>query len=244
MSLIKKLPLKKIFLTAEWRKLAMANYAIDKSLLTKHLPYKTELDFFGDTCYVSLIGFMFLNTRMKNIGVPFHKNFPEVNLRFYVRYKDGNIWKRGAVFISEVVPLPALALVANTIYGEHYETMRMKHNWQINEKTISAEYKWKKGDWNTFKVTAENKPKDISIGSEAEFITEHYWGYTQRGATKTSEYGVEHQRWQIYDTTDYIIDVDFKKMYGYTFAFLKNETPTSVFLVEGSEILIREGSKI
>ena len=222
----------------------MANYAIDKSLLSKYLPHKTELDFFGDTCYVSLIGFMFLNTRMKNIGVPFHKNFPEVNLRFYVRYKDGNEWKRGAVFISEVVPLPALAFVANTIYGEHYETMRMKHDWQITKETISAEYKWKKGDWNSFKVVAENNLKDILQGSEAEFITEHYWGYTNRGKTKTSEYGVEHPRWQMYDTISYDIHVDFKKMYGNEFAFLKKEKPTSVFLAEGSEVLIREGRVI
>ncbi len=234
--------MQKIFLTAEWRKLAMANYAIDKSLLKKYLPYKTELDFFGDTCYASLIGFMFMDTRMKGISVPLHKNFPEVNLRFYVRYKDGNIWKRGAVFISEVVPLPALAFVANTIYGEHYETMRMNHTWQITDDSISAEYKWKKRDWHSFKVTAENKLTNIPTGSEQEFITEHYWGYTQRGATKTSEYGVEHPRWQIYPIKSYSIEVDFKKMYGEAFAFLKEETPTSVFLVEGSKILIREGS--
>ena len=236
--------MQKTFLTAEWRKLAMANYAIDKSLLKKYLPYKTELDFFGDTCYASLIGFMFLDTRMKSISVPLHKNFPEVNLRFYVRYKDGNIWKRGAVFISEVVPLPALAFVANTIYGEHYETMRMKHMWQITDESISAEYKWKKQEWHSFKVTAENNLKDIPTESEAEFITEHYWGYTQRGVTKTSEYGVEHPRWQIYPTKSYDIQVDFKKMYGEAFSFLKDETPTSVFLVEGSKILIREGKNL
>ena len=236
--------MQKTFLTAEWRKLSMANYTIDKSLLSKYLPYKTELDFYGDTCYVSLIGFMFLNTRIKGVGVPLHKNFPEVNLRFYVRYKDGDTWKRGAVFISEVVPLPALAIVANTIYGEHYETMRMKHEWHIKDEKISVAYSWKKGDWHSFKVVAENNPKEILGGSEEEFITEHYWGYTQRGATKTSEYGVEHPRWKIYETAHYAIDVDFKKMYGDAFAFLKNETPTSVFLVEGSEVLIREGKLI
>src|SRR5262249_31152496 len=117
------------FLKAEWRKLAMANYAIDKNILTPSIPAKTELDLWNDTCYVSLVGFMFLNTSIKGFKIPFHINFEEVNLRFYVRYQDGTEWKRGVVFIKEIVPKPALTFVANTAYGEHYETMRMDHSW-------------------------------------------------------------------------------------------------------------------
>src|SRR5688500_11199158 len=110
----------KIFLEAEWRKLAMANYAVDKNLLTKYLPYKTEIDCWDNTCYVSLVGFMFLNTRVKGFKIPFHINFEEVNLRFYIRYKHKNEWRRGVVFIKEIVPKHALTLVANTVYGENY----------------------------------------------------------------------------------------------------------------------------
>src|SRR4051812_37339218 len=117
------------FLKAEWRKLAMINYAVDKKLLEPYLPRHTELDYWNNTCYVSLVGFMFLNTRIKGVKVPFHINFEEVNLRFYVRYKEAEIWKRGVVFIQEIVPLPALTFVANTIYQEHYQTRPMKHRW-------------------------------------------------------------------------------------------------------------------
>src|SRR6185436_6168258 len=122
------------FLTAEWRKLTMANYAIDSKLLAPLLPYKTELDLWNNTCYVSLVGFMFLNTRLKGIRIPFHSDFEEVNLRFYVRYKDEikNEWKRGVVFIKEIVPKPALTFVANSIYKEHYQTMPMKHSISSN----------------------------------------------------------------------------------------------------------------
>lgn len=117
----------KTFLTAEWRKLLMANYAVDPKLLAPYLPCKTEIDLLEGTCYVSLVGFMFLNTKLMGIKIPFHTHFEEVNLRFYVRYKDGDQWKRGVVFIKEIVPRPALTWVANTIYKENYETMPMEH---------------------------------------------------------------------------------------------------------------------
>src|SRR6478736_2670783 len=104
------------FLTAEWRKLAIANYVVDPKLLLPYLPYKTELDTWNGKCYVSLVGFRFVNTRLKGIPIPFHIHFEEVNLRFYVRYKDESGWKRGVTFIREIVPRPALTFIANNLY--------------------------------------------------------------------------------------------------------------------------------
>lgn len=232
------------FLSAEWRKLAMANYIVDPGLLQKFLPAKTELDLWNNTCYVSLVGFMFLNTRLKGFKIPFHVNFEEVNLRFYVRYKHEQEWRRGVVFIKEIVPKPALTFVANTVYKEKYETMPMKHVWINSADTLQVEYNWKKGGWNSFKVIADNQPVAIEAGSEEEFITEHYWGYTKITDQKTSEYQVEHPRWLVYPTKDYQIEVDFGKVYGNEFSFLSSEKPKSVFLAEGSEIKVNGGSII
>ena len=131
------------FLKAEWRKLALANYEVEPKLLEKYLPYKTELDIWNGTCYVSLVGFMFLKTRLLGIPIPFHTNFEEVNLRFYVRYNENGEWKRGVVFIKEIVPRLALSLVANTIYGEHYQTLPMRHTWENKEKSQIISYEWK-----------------------------------------------------------------------------------------------------
>jgi uncharacterized protein len=234
----------KTFLTAEWRKLAMANYAVDKKLLLPFLPYKTELDLFNNTCYVSLVGFMFLNTRVLGCKIPFHINFEEVNLRFYVRYNDAGEWKRGTVFISEIVPKPAIALVANNIYKEHYQALPMHHSWETKEEALVVNYGWKKKNWNSFQVTAEKEPVAITIGSEAEFITEHYWGYTKQGEKKTAEYGVEHPRWDIFPVKEYAIDVDFAALYGNEFHFLSTATPQSVLLAEGSEVVVRKGRRI
>lgn len=234
----------KTFLHAEWRKLVMANFAVEKKLLEPYLPYKTELDLWKDTCYISLVGFMFQNTRVKGFRIPFHTDFEEVNLRFYVRFKDREEWKRGVVFIKEIVPKPALTWVANTIYGENYETMPMGHNWEIRDGLLNVGYKWKKKEWSSINVTADLKPHEMEAGSEAEFITEHYWGYTKIHDQKTSEYRVEHPKWEIYDTKTYSIEVDFGNVYGQSFEFLKNETPLSVFLAEGSEIKVKEGKVI
>jgi uncharacterized protein YqjF (DUF2071 family) len=234
----------KTFLQAEWRKLVIANYSVDRKLLEKYLPRNTEIDLWNDTCYVSLVGFMFLNTKVKGLRIPFHVNFEEVNLRFYVRFKDNGEWKRGVVFIKEIVPKPVLAFVANTVYKENYETMPMSHSWTTVNDNLLVEYKWKKSKWNSLKVIADKNKSLIKDGSEEEFITEHYWGYTKITKDKTSEYGVEHPQWEVYQTKDYLIDVDFGDVYGCDFNSLTNEKPKSVFLAEGSLIKVKDGRHI
>lgn len=237
------------FLKAEWRNLVMANYVVDPALLSDYLPAYTEIDRWNDRCYISLVGFMFVNTRVLCIKIPFHINFEEVNLRFYVRHQSEGEWKRGVVFIKEIVPRSALTFIANTLYHEHYETMPMNHVWEKASGKLHVEYSWKKSKWNKFKVTSSASLEEIAIGSEEEFITEHYWGYTKVDPSKTLEYKVEHPRWQIHPMIKYAIDVDFGRVYGDQFAFLEREKPRSVFLAQGSEIIVNKanyvtGSKI
>ncbi len=232
------------FLEAEWRKLAMANYAIDEAVLKPYLPRHTELDTWNNTCYVSLVGFMFLETKVKGFRIPFHVDFEEVNLRFYVRHNDGGVWKRGVVFIKEIVPRPALTFVANTIYKENYQTMPMRHSWTSAPELLTVEYQWKKKEWNTFRVMCNPTPYAVLPGSEEEFITEHYWGYTKIDEHKTSMYAVEHPTWQVYAARDYFVDVNFGSVYGPAFEFLKSAIPKSVFLAEGSKIVVKEGGKL
>jgi len=232
------------FLTAEWRKLAIANYAIDKSILTPYLPVGTELDLWQDTCYVSLIGFLFKNTRLLGFSIPFHANFEEVNLRFYVKYNDAGTWKRGVVFIKEIVPKFALSVVANTIYNENYETMPMTHSWSESEDERSVAYRWRcKNEWQSFQVMANRGLSEILSGSEAEFITEHYWGYARYNSVKTNEYEVRHPKWAQYKVRDFKIDVNFGLVYGQEFEFLNRQEPVSVMLAEGSDISV-EGKKV
>ncbi len=234
----------KTFLSAEWRRLILANYEVDSKTLKKYLPAKTELDLWNNTCYVSLVGFMFRDTKVLGMKIPFHVNFEEVNLRFYVKHKSPQgEWRRGVVFIKEIVPKSAITFVANNLYKEHYQTLEMSHRWESKEM-LETEYAWLHNKrWNRMSVKTDKYAHEIAEGSEAEFISEHYWGYTKDGE-KTSEYEVRHPRWEVYDVKEYDIDVDFAAVYGDEFKILSESKPKSIFLAEGSEISVHKDNSV
>lgn len=229
------------FLTAEWRKLLMANYVVEERLLSRYVPAGTVLDLHEGRCYLSLVGFLFQNTRLRGFRVPFHVEFEEVNLRFYVRRGD----RRGVVFIREIVPRRVLQLVASTFYGEPYITAPMRHEWRQSASEHAVGYGWKVGGrWHGLEARTSLKANPVGLGSEEEFITEHYWGYTARRGGWTSEYEVVHPRWDVYNVVSHSMDVDFSRSYGERFACLNEVEPYSVLMAEGSEIIVRSGMRI
>lgn len=233
-----------VFLRAHWRKLALANFETDPTLLLPYLPAGTELDTWQGRHFVSLVGFLFDKVRLKGIPIPFHTCFEEVNLRFYVRHKQGNEWKRGVVFIKEIVPKMAITWVANTLYGERYQTSPMAYSWAEAGETQEVDYQWKSGNWNRIGVKCGNQALPFEPGSIEEFITEHYWGYSKGKGKATMEYGVEHPSWKVYPTLSWNIEVDFGQNYGAEFGFLNHLPPHSVFVAEGSPVLVRQGRAI
>lgn len=219
----------------------MANYEVEPSLLADRVPLGTTLDFHEGKCFVSLVAFMFLDTRVLGIPVPFHINFEEVNLRFYVKREMPEETRRGVVFVKEIVPRFAIAAVARMFYGEPYEAWRMNHTKTEKELT----YAWRKGNCeNSIKIeTGENLgiPEKDSHG---EFIIEHYWGYTKRGGARCDEYKVEHPKWELFSVDSAEINIDFDKTYGDKFSFLSDEKPYSILLAKGSEIAVYKGAGI
>ena len=237
--------MKKKFLTAAWKNLIMANYVVDPKALQPFVPEGTELDLWNGKCYVSLVGFMFLNTKIKGIPIPFHRNFEEVNLRFYVRYYENGEWKRGVTFLKEIVPKAAITFVANTIYGENYTTFPMKNRLEKNADGLLVEYSWKtKEGWNDLQVLADPNPQPLVAGSETEFITQHYWGYAMHGSHQTNEYQVEHPSWRIFNIKDYHINYLPSNFYGAPFDDVLKQKPDSIFMAEGSDIIVRDGQKL
>jgi uncharacterized protein YqjF (DUF2071 family) len=234
-----------VFLTAEWRKLVMANFLIDPAILKKYIPYKTELDDWNGNHFASVVGFMFLNTKVLGLLLPYHKNFDEVNLRFYVRYKEDGIWKRGVTFIKEIVPKRIVTAVANKFYNENYITLPMKREFIQNENDFEIKYNF--GEKNFLYANAGNEKIALKKNSEEEFITEHFWGYTKCSDEKTSEYQVEHPRWDLYNIKKFEMNLDtndIKNIYGEEFVEALSAKPHSVLLAEGSEITVRKGKFI
>jgi hypothetical protein len=227
----------KKFLTAQWLRLIMANYEVEPKALKPFLPAKTELDTWNNRTYVSLVGFLFHDTRVMGIRYPFHTTFPEVNLRFYVRYKENGQYKRGVVFIKEIVPKRAITFIANTLFRERYVTLPMKNFVNTTSAQQHIGYHWKfNNHWNKLEVQTGLHKFPLQPGSEEEFITEHFWGYTQINHQASGEYQVEHPSWDVYPVEQYTIDCHFEQLYGPAFSLLKCQTPLSVFLAEGSAI--------
>ena len=220
----------------------MLNFAIDPAILAPLVPPGTEIDFDDGETFVSVVGFLFLDTRLLGFPIPLHRDFEEVNLRFYVRKQSADTWRRGVVFIRELVPKRAIAIVARTFYGEPYLAVPMKHDIEHVDLKVSVEYSWRRGSrWESLKLSASGEPQNIPAGSHAEFITEHYWGYTKIRAG-CSEYRVEHPRWKIWKAEQFELRADVAALYGEQFVKALSQPPRSAFIADGSpiEVLLRE----
>ncbi len=217
----------------------MLNFAIDPSILRPFVPTGTELDSYRGITHVSVVGFHFLDTRVWGVGFPFHRDFEEVNLRFYVRHRSGEEWRRGVVFIRELVPRRAIAFIARTFYGEPYSALPMTHSIERSDSQIRVEYAWRcAGRWESLHVRGSGEPQPVESGSEEEFITEHYWGYTSR-TDGCSEYQVEHPRWQVWRGIEAGLDADVASLYGERFVESLSAQPASAFIADGSPIAVR-----
>jgi uncharacterized protein len=233
------------FLTAEWRNMAILNYAVDPSLLAPLVPRGTELDEFAGKTYVSLVAFRFLHTRVCGVWIPLHSDFDEVNLRFYVKRREGGQTRRGVVFVKEVVPRYAVAKVARLVFHENYVALPMWH--RIMEPVsehgrVQAEYRWQHdGSWSTIRVECEGKPARAPEGSLEQFITEHYWGYTSRPDKACLEYEVAHDPWRIWKATSAAFEGSPGPLYGHALARSFERPPDSAFVAEGSSVTVYRG---
>lgn len=234
------------FLTAEWRKLIMAQYEVDPATLSPWLPHGLELDLYQSRCYVSLVAFLFDRVRLKGLPIPFHTHFEEINLRFYVTHTalDGTR-KRGVVFIREFVPRTAIAFVARSFYEEPYTAIPTRHTIEPTATALNVSYSWHlNAHWHSLAVAADPIPQPIELESEEDFITDHFWGYTKRTDGSTSAYEVQHPRWQTYRLISHSIDVDFAALYSHSFAHLNHAQPASVLLAEGSAVSVLSGFRL
>jgi hypothetical protein len=236
------------FLTAEWRDLAMLNFEVDPKVLSPLVPVGTELDAWQGRTFVSVVGFLFLDARVFGAAIPFHREFEEVNLRFYVRRSAGDGWRRGVVFVKEIVPRLAIALTARALYGENYVAARMRHS--IDEeadatglRTVAYSW-WHRGRENRMDLSARGNAGEAPEGSDVEFITEHYWGYARRRGGRTTEYRVEHPRWQVFTAANSQLDCDVAALYGAPFVPFLKAPSVSAFLAAGSNVTVFKGTML
>jgi hypothetical protein len=237
---------KRVFLSAEWRDLVMLNYDVEPSLLNRHVPPGTSLDSFQGRTYVSLVGFRFCRTKLLgHFPVPFHADFDEVNLRFYVRRKEGDEDRRGVVFIAEVVPRRAIATIARILYGENYSCLPMKHKIRSAASGKAIDYQWQvNGKWCKLSAQTGNDSTRPREGSLEQFITEHYWGYAAQRSGGCLEYHVSHDPWRLWATTAAGFEGDANSLYGPALGEVIQRRPNSAFVADGSPVLVFKGDEI
>ena len=184
---------------------------------------------------MSLVGFQFLDTAVSGRSIPFHRDFDEVNLRFYVRGVEG----RGVVFIKEIVPRRAIAWVARLLYQENYVTAPMQHTIERSSGRLSAGYSWRwRGRSSFLAIEGEGEPSVPPADSAEAFILEHYWGYTRLRGGGSAAYRVEHPAWRVWRVLKTAYEVDGDALYGAGLSALLRRAPVSAILAEGSEVAV------
>ena len=242
-----KAAMSSVFLTAEWQRLLMLNFPIEPEALQKHVPKGTELDAWEGTAYVSLVAFLFLDTRLKGMTIPFHRNFEEINLRFYVRSRGPEGWRRGVVFVKEVVPKQAIALLARTLYNENYIACPTRSTVVDPSKDTAGtvEYGWRPDEkWLSIGAEFSGEPSLPKKNSLEEFITEHYWGYSTQRDGGTVEYQVEHPQWKVWEASETTMSGNLAGFYGPEFASALQSPPNSAFVADGSPVTVCKGNRM
>jgi hypothetical protein len=229
------------FLTAEWRYLVMLNFEVPSATLLPFVPRGTTLDAWNGRVLASVVGFRFLDTRVLGVPIPFHRDFDEVNLRFYVRRElpSGEV-RRGVVFIRELVPRKAIAWIARLAYNEPYSALPMRSRTPARPTDTpgTVQYEWRRRSWEHLAATSVGTPLVAAPGSEAQFITEHYWGYTRQRDGATVEYEVSHPPWRVWEAHRPALLADVASLYGQGFVEPLTTTPCSAFVAEGSPITV------
>jgi len=237
---------KKILLSAEWRDLVMLNYEVNPACLQKYVPAGTELDSFHGKTYLSLVGFRFCRTKLLGaLPIPFHTEFEEINLRFYVRRHEGTEIRRGVVFIAEIVPKRAIALTARLFYGENYVRRPMAHRVLTNESKMEAEYSWISGnEWCKLQAHASGTPSLPAQGGLEQFITEHYWGYSRQPEGGTVEYHVSRVPWKVWNASKAEFLGETSDLYGDELSAVLTKAPASAFIADGSPVIVCRGHRL
>lgn len=232
------------FLTARWENLVLLNYTCASALLEPLVPAGTQLDTYNGHTLISLVGFLFSDTRLLGVPVPFHRTFEEVNLRFYVRGPAPDR-QRAVVFIRELVPRWAIALIARQVYNEPYVALPMRHRWSLTPESSEVSYGWKyRSEDFELGARVSGPARALQERTEAEFITEHYWGYTRQRDGSTLEYQVEHPVWRVWTAVDSWFRGPAALLYGPDFGALLSTKPQSAFVGEGSPVIVHHGRRL
>lgn len=225
------------FLTAQWRNILMLTYAVDPASLIDRVPAGTTLEPWRGQGLVSVIGFQFLDAKVLGAPIPFHQDFEEVNMRFYVRRGTNGESRPGVVFIREMVPRPIVGGMARLLYREPYKIVPMRSKVDPGPPP-DVEYQWNAtGDWCTLAAQAHGESQELVAGSIEEFVTLRHWGYNGEPGKDTLEYRVDHPRWRIWHVGSEKVAFHAEPLCGHELA-RELKSPIAAFIADGSAVTV------
>jgi uncharacterized protein YqjF (DUF2071 family) len=231
----------KPFLTAEWRNLFLATYVVPQGLLQPRLPPGLELDTRAGHAFVSVVAFEFRDTRVLGVPWPGYRNFPELNLRFYVHRGA----ERGVIFVREIVPRRLVAWIARTIYNEPYFVAPFTAERRDEADRLTMTYRLCfAGREHVLEATGGKPAFRPAEMSDEHFFKEHHWGYGRTRRGEGLRYHVEHPVWDVYPVQGYRIDLDWAAVYGPEWAFLGKASPVSTVFAVGSAVSVYPKGKV
>lgn len=230
------LPSQSPVMRARWSNLVLLTYEAPEELLRRFIHPALELDRWNGRTHVSLVAFDFEDTRLFGYGIPGFANFPEVNLRTYVRFAG----QRGVVFIRELVPSRVIAAVARIWYNEPYRRVALDSQVERSNGLIRTERRWSTAEGQLHRIrTMAEPPIELPKQSSVEHhFKEHEWGFGRSRDGRLLRYRVEHPVWPIHTLADISIGVRFAVAYGAEWAFLDEIQPMSTVFTVGSEVAV------
>lgn len=211
----------------------MANYEVDAEFIERYVPKGCELDLYEGRALITVVAFGFRDTKILGVPIPFYRDFPEINLRMYVKRKEGDGWRRGVVFIKEIIPHRLPAWIAKTVFKENFHVMPV--DVELDERFII--YRW--GEENYMGGIVQDKLCDWEAGTEEQFIGDNFWAYKRVNENKTLEFEVTHEAWKMCELEDVELNIDFEQLYGEEFAEaiqIYGSKPRIVFYLDGNGV--------
>jgi uncharacterized protein YqjF (DUF2071 family) len=192
---------------------------------------------------MSVVGFMFANTRVRGMAIPFHRTFEEVNLRFYVKRRVDGEERHAVTFIRELVPRLAIMMAARFAYNEPYSRVAMSHRLELDPaKRRRAEYRWGLDPRTAGAVVGDGlgRTEIPAADSDEAFMTQRHWGYTTQRDGSTVEYHVAHPVWRVGRMEQGTVEGNTRRVFGAKFAAILAGPPTSAFFADGSAVTVHD----
>jgi len=221
------------WLKAHWGNLFMATWLVDPGLMAGKIPPGCEPDLWDGKVPLSLVGVEFTQVAVKGMSWPWHDQFPEVNLRTYVRGPQGP----GVTFLGELVPKYWVAWMAKRSFGEPYEKTKLWTEKRIRLGEPEVTYHWETQERsNRFSVKVDAQTTDVPVGGLEDFLLNRYRGYNGRLGGTT--YLVSHEAWKIREVRRFAVDCSTGSPFGAAYGPIFRMEPDSVLFSDGSVVAV------